>query len=476
MQTETAAAFFEEYFALCAQYARLHQVLERGARGRGAEEERTQAAALLTKVQTREKAFWQEQSAREGYRGFAAYAARYGLEQFMQRVVLYLLYHEIANTERPEMTPKLLAELFDDSGQLVQRVRLVRQLSRALSGQGVVRSSSERDRAVLRPGERMEIALDPAHAGRLLQLIDGSEPLCWPAAEVREDEEERELPERVGTLLQPAVTLDDVVLEPAVRERLLLFLDQFRDNTLDRLGVTQHIRHSRGLTLLFFGPPGTGKSMLAEAVAARLGREVLHVEVPKIMSRWVGETDKQIARAFAAAQQRNLVLLFDEADSLLTRREMLYQDHDIRFVNDMLAAIEKYPGVAVLTTNMDTLLDAAVERRVDMKIRFTAPPAELRAVIWRKTVPPSVAPADDIDYLRLAREYEYSGGYIRNAVLTAIRRMAGAQRKELTMADLIFGAEFERDGMFVRENRSPRVAGFSIPVAPTATGTAARRR
>ncbi len=460
-----AGTFFEAYFALCADYTRRHRLLERETRGRNDEKEGAAAAELQRSLLAREAAFWQEYGDSEGGQRFAAYAAHFGLDRFAQRVVLYLLYHEIANGDRLEMSPRQLAELFADSARLVDRIALVRRFARdgMLVQRGILRRDEECDMRPARIASRSDMTLRSQHSSILTQLAAG-ETVHFaelPAAVTLEQELTGGTADRVGSVLQPATTFDDVVLTPVARERLELFLGQFRDRTLEKFGVAQHIRHSTGLTLLFYGPPGTGKSMLAEAVGSYLGRDVLQVEIPKIINRWVGETDKQIDRAFAAAKASNAVLLFDEADSLLLRRDSLAQDFEIRFVNDMLAALEKHDGVVVLTTNMDTLLDPAVERRLDMKLRFEPPPAELRAAIWRKTVPPSVAAADDIDYLRLAREYVYSGGYIRNAVLTALRHMAGDRREVLTMADMLFGAEFERDGLFVKENRAVQVAGFT---------------
>lgn len=473
--------FFERYFTLCKKYAERRELQDLFRKDRIREDDLVKARARLTELarelEHEEDIFWSAPPDAQAEL-FRDYAARFALNHFAQRVVLLILYRELSGEENSELTPLQFIETLDFTGTLTLRIQLLRQFSpdSTLLKRKVLRFERERFR------HGGGLTLNPKHLELLARLLNGEE-VDWSvyetvAAPAQEEagEDEEEMPEHVGCVRAPSVTLDDVVLAPAVRERLEFFLDQHRDGTLDKLGVTKHIRFSRGMTLLFFGPPGTGKSMLAEAVAARLGREVLHVEVPKIMSRWVGETDKQIVRAFAAAKARNLVLLFDEADSLLVRRDMLFQDHDIRFVNDMLSAIEHYEGTVVLTTNMDALLDAAVERRVDMRIKFDPPTAEQREIIWQKHIRMDIPLADDINCAHLARAYEFTGGYVRNAVLNAVRKMIAGKRDTLTMADLEFGAAMERDGMFVKENRHVRVAGFAIPpAAAPGTATAARK-
>lgn len=459
-------AFFERYFALCEKYAKRIELQERMRKDRGRDDEtakvKEQLAELACELQQAEEMVWSEPADGQAQR-FAEYAGRFGLERFAQRATLLLLYRELARGEESELPPIQLIEALDFSGAMTVRMKLLRQFAPegALLRNKVLRV--ERDRFRHRGG----LTLSPQHMELLSRLAD-DETVKWSdygvgaeSGKESGEENDEEMPERVGRVCAPSVTLDDVVLEPKMRARLELFLNQHRDGTLEKLGVTKKIRYSKGLTLLFYGPPGTGKSMLAEAAAAQLGREVLHVEVPKIMSRWVGETDKQIARAFAAAKVRNLVLLFDEADSLLTRREMLYQDHDIRFVNDMLSAIEHYEGTVILTTNMDTLLDPAVERRIDLRVKFEPPTAAQREIIWQKHIRMEVPLADDIDCAQLAREYEFTGGYVRNAALTGVRKMAADKRDMLTMADLLFGAEMERDGLFVTDHRRKRITGFT---------------
>lgn len=264
----------------------------------------------------------------------------------------------------------------------------------------------------------------------------------------------------IGNVQDPAYTLDDVVINAQDKENLLLFIDAFRDKRLETVGISKKIKKGKGLVLLFYGPPGTGKSMLAEAVAAQLNKKLLVVDYSKVLDRWVGGTDKRIKAAFDNAEKENFVLLMDEVDSLLYNRSYAGQEHDIRFVNDMLRELENFEGTVVLTTNMDTILDPAVERRISLKIKFELPDKTMRTQIWKSHMPEGITIDNGVDFELLANRYEFSGGYIKNAMLTALRRLTLRKETILKMDDLIFAAETEQKGMFIK-NKEKRIQGFS---------------
>ncbi len=226
-----------------------------------------------------------------------------------------------------------------------------------------------------------------------------------------------------------------------------------KNKKIDQLDLHKKIKQVKSLVFLFYGPPGTGKTMLAEAVSSYLKKKLLVVESPKIIGSWVGETEKNIAKIFQNAKQKDLVICLDEADTLLANRKFSRQDFEIRFVNVMLQEIERFEGAAILTTNMETLLDPALERRVTLKVKFELPDVKLREIIWISHIPKKVTLASDVDFFILAQEFELSGGYIKNAVLNAIRKIASENRKILTMEDLLFGARLEKDGLFAKENK-----------------------
>jgi SpoVK/Ycf46/Vps4 family AAA+-type ATPase len=257
--------------------------------------------------------------------------------------------------------------------------------------------------------------------------------------------------EEVGYVKDPEYALDNVVLKDDVKYKIRLFIDSSKKDSTGYPGASKMLRASKGMVFLFYGPPGTGKSMLAEAIASMLGMKILTVEYPKILSRWHGETDKKISHAFKLAKKNNFLLLMDEADSLLYNRSYATQDHDIRFVNEMLQELDRFEGVAVLTTNMDDLLDSAVERRITLRVKLEEPNESMRAQIWKAHVPPQIKLAEDVDFTVLARRYDFSGGYIRNAVQAAMRKITLSNKDIISMDDLIFGARIEMDGMINKQ-------------------------
>ncbi|NQT32258.1 MAG: ATP-binding protein [Candidatus Omnitrophica bacterium] len=267
--------------------------------------------------------------------------------------------------------------------------------------------------------------------------------------------------EDVGYEKIPRYSLDDVKLKNDIKDKVTFFLSNFRENALDNLGAHQTIKNGKGLVFLFHGPPGTGKSMLAEAIAAYLNKKMLIVEFPKITSRWLGVTEKNISKIFRSARENDMLLCIDEADTLLYSRTYAVHEHDIRFVNVMLQELERFEGVAVLTTNMDMLLDQALERRVTLKIKFEEPSEELRSGIWKNHIPQTVSISRDVDFTALAKKYDFSGGYIKNAVLNALRRISLNKQSILTMEDLVFGANIEKEGAF-NQKKKQAILGFAM--------------
>jgi SpoVK/Ycf46/Vps4 family AAA+-type ATPase len=259
----------------------------------------------------------------------------------------------------------------------------------------------------------------------------------------------------VGYVKDPEYTMDDVLLKDDIKDKVKLFLDAFRDNKLEAIGIKERIKKGLGTVFLFYGPPGTGKSMLAEAIAKYVNKKILMVEYPKIMERWVGATDKNISNIFKVAEKDSLVVVLDEADTLFYNRAFAFQEHDIRFVNEMLQELERFNGMIILTTNMTELLDQALERRVSLKVKFENPNKEARFKIWQSHLPKKLKVSDDVDFNFLANKYDFAGGNIKNAVLNAIRKMVSRNDDTLLMQDLIFGADMEKDGMYSALHKEP---------------------
>jgi ATP-dependent 26S proteasome regulatory subunit len=226
--------------------------------------------------------------------------------------------------------------------------------------------------------------------------------------------------------IEPQRSFDDVVLPERTLRALnhALALVRKHDLIFRQWGLAE--RHSTGLGLAFHfaGPPGTGKTICAEALAYTLDRKLLVVRYSELESRWVGQTAKHVASVFRAAERQDAVLFFDEADAIAGRRFALMQaavDREANsVVNVLLHELETFPGIVIFATNLAANMDPAFERRIRTHILFEMPDVEGRERIWRVQIHPRKTPlADDVDFRALAEAYPRSGGDIKNAVLKA---------------------------------------------------------
>jgi SpoVK/Ycf46/Vps4 family AAA+-type ATPase len=230
----------------------------------------------------------------------------------------------------------------------------------------------------------------------------------------------------------PERTLADVVLPPKTRQTLEQALAQVRNHALifRSWGLGERHTSGRGLTFNFAGPPGTGKTICAEAVANAVGMKLLVVDYAEAESMWVGETPKNIAALFRAAAEQHAVLFFDEADAIATRRSsgstMRYDREMNLTVNVLLRELEAFNGIVIFATNLAANFDPAFERRIRTHVLFEMPGVEERARIWQLQIHPAKTPLQtDVDFRQLAEKYEVSGGDIKNAVIKAAAAAAG---------------------------------------------------
>jgi SpoVK/Ycf46/Vps4 family AAA+-type ATPase len=226
--------------------------------------------------------------------------------------------------------------------------------------------------------------------------------------------------------IEPRRSFDDVVLPERTLQALnhALALVRKHDLIFRQWGLAE--RHTTGLGLAFHfaGPPGTGKTICAEALAFTLHRKLLVVRYSELESRWVGQTAKHVASVFRAAERQDAVLFFDEADAIAGRRFTVMQAAVDREANSVVSVLlhelETFPGVVIFATNLAANMDPAFERRIRTHILFEMPDAEARERIWRVQVHPRKTPlAEDVDFRALAETYPRSGGDIKNAVLKA---------------------------------------------------------
>ena len=195
-----------------------------------------------------------------------------------------------------------------------------------------------------------------------------------------------------------------------------------RKQVFDQWGFARKIAKGLGLSALFSGPPGTGKTMVAGLIADELALDLYQIDLSRIVSKYVGETEKNLASLFDAAEAGHAVLLFDEADSLFAKRTEVKSSID-RYanleVNYLLQRMETFAGITILTTNLDTSIDEAFRRRLSFRITFPLPDAAERAKLWRALVPDEAAVDRSVNFTALGERFEMSGGYIKNAVLRA---------------------------------------------------------
>jgi SpoVK/Ycf46/Vps4 family AAA+-type ATPase len=216
---------------------------------------------------------------------------------------------------------------------------------------------------------------------------------------------------------------------------------------LDEWGFAGRSARGVGSTALFAGPSGTGKTLAAEVVARELGLDLVQVDLSQVVSKWVGETEKQLARLFDAAEG-GCVLLFDEADTLFGRRSEVHDSHD-RYANlevgYLLQRMESFRGLAILTTNARGSLDPAFTRRLRTVVTFPYPDAALREALWAKAFPDRT-PVSGLDGARLAR-IDVPGGGIASIALTAAYLAADgagdAAGAAVTAADVQRAARWE---------------------------------
>lgn len=246
-----------------------------------------------------------------------------------------------------------------------------------------------------------------------------------------------------ATRITPRVGWDELILPQTQLRRLQDLVDRYRYRGVvhDEWGLPLY--PSPGVVTLFSGPSGTGKTTTAEVIARELGVDLFRVDLSALVSKYIGETEKNLEEIFSAAHAGDYLLLFDEADSLFGTRSKVSDARD-RYANMevsyLLQRLETYDGFVVLTSNFQGNIDQAFLRRIHVTVHFAIPTAEDRARIWERSL--GQAPRDDVDVPFVAEKFDLTGGSIRNAALTAAFYAAGGQRA-VTMIDVLLAVTQE---------------------------------
>ena len=257
-------------------------------------------------------------------------------------------------------------------------------------------------------------------------------------------------------LREPKIKLSDLVYSEEVNNSIRIALAQTHHaNTLFHdWGLGEKLSYGRGVTCLFAGPPGTGKTASAEAIAGELGKSLLVANYAKIQNCFVGQTEKNIVATFREAREKDAVLLWDEADAMFYDRDSADRNWEVRDVNVLLQEIERFDGICILTTNRKVKLDKALERRISLKIEFDPPGRNAREIIFKKLIPKKMPLDKDVSFRKLA-QYDLSGGEIKNVILNAARIALhrNGSKSKVAMADFQQAMEDYKAGSWPGNSR-----------------------
>jgi hypothetical protein len=254
--------------------------------------------------------------------------------------------------------------------------------------------------------------------------------------------------------IETAMEWSDLVLNPGTLRQIHEIENwiKYSDTLLDEWGMKKKIKP--GYRALFYGPPGTGKTLTAMLLGKHTGKDVFRIDLSRIMSKYIGETEKNLSRLFDKAEHKNWILFFDEADALFGKRTEVRDSHD-RYANQevayLLQRVESYNGLVVLASNQRSNIDVAFVRRFQSIIHFPTPTPEERYEIWQKMLPEQISLADDVDLVQVAARYELTGAGILNVThYCAIEALADESRSlDLKRLEAAIMREFVKEGKVV---------------------------
>lgn len=262
----------------------------------------------------------------------------------------------------------------------------------------------------------------------------------------------------LATKLIPRYRWTDIVLPTDTLNQLqeLTARLKYQNIVFDQWGFGQKMAYGKGLAALFVGESGTGKTMSADIIAHELELDLYKIDLSSLVSKFIGETEKNLEQIFVEASTSNAILFFDEADAIFGKRSEVKDSHD-RYANlevsYLLQRIEQFEGIVILASNLHSNIDKAFTRRLDFIIKFPFPQKEEREQIWRVSTPAQLPKSNDILYATLAEQFDLAGGNIRNVVLRAAF-LAAKANKPLEMGHLLLATkrEYQKLGRFINES------------------------
>lgn len=252
-----------------------------------------------------------------------------------------------------------------------------------------------------------------------------------------------------ATRVEAKFGFDDIVMNQDQRETITHAIEQmmFKNRVYEEWNYMKKYPYGRGLTVLLFGAPGTGKSMMAQVLAHELNLELYRVDISKVVDKYVGETEKSLSMIFREAKKCNVVLFFDECDTIFAKRSDdggSNQSSNNNKTALLLQEMEAYDGVCVLATNYKHNIDPAFFRRMKYIVEFQFPNPDTREMLWRTTIPKTTPLAEDVDIRFLAEKFEFAGGNIKNCILNAaFLAAADGDGKEVHMKHYLMAIKYE---------------------------------
>ena len=252
--------------------------------------------------------------------------------------------------------------------------------------------------------------------------------------------------------LQTELEWDDLVLNPQTLSQLQEIETWIEHNDTLLFDWQMHRKLKPGFRALFYGPPGTGKTMAATLLGKFTGHDVYRIDLSSLVSKYIGETEKNLSTLFERAENKNWILFFDEADSLFGKRTNVRDAHD-RFANQevsyLLQRVEEFSGLSILCSNFKSNMDDAFTRRFQTIVYFPMPKPEERMILWQKSFPAAVRLDPAIDLRQIAQKYELSGSNIVNIVHYCCLQALAANTNVISSENLITGINRE----FIKENK-----------------------
>jgi SpoVK/Ycf46/Vps4 family AAA+-type ATPase len=321
------------------------------------------------------------------------------------------------------------------------------------------------------------------HSGQIVAAAATAQNLAaWrgeamPTLEDLETASRRHSNQRLSNLarkITPNYKWADIVLPSDQLQVLREICDQVkhRARVYDEWGFDKKISLGKGLNIVFAGPSGTGKTMSAEIIGSELKMDIYKIDLSTVVSKYIGETEKNLDKIFSEARESNGILFFDEADSIFGKRSEVKDAHD-RYANIetgyLLQKMEEYDGIVILATNLRKNLDEAFVRRMHFMLEYPFPQEEDRLEIWRRVFPKATTLGESADFQFMARQFKLSGGNIKNIALAAaflaasdgltieMRHLIQATRREYQkLGKLCTETDFGPYYSWIRESKNPQ--------------------